>query len=110
MAKHKHKTDPMSGYRHYDPESEGYRNAFQWKQHFRQRMSQEEAKEVIENDDPWDLLGIRHGADAEEIKAAFWHKAMYWHPDVSHEPIEKATKMMQKLNASYSLLINLSKN
>jgi DnaJ-class molecular chaperone len=110
MAKCKSKKEFMNGYNYYDPENEGYGNSFEWKRHFRQRMSKEEAEAIIENDDPWELLGIKHGANAEDIKRAFWHQAMYWHPDVSHEPKEKATKMMQKINAAYSLLSHIGKN
>ena len=110
MAEHKRKADFMSGYRHYDPESEGFGNSNQWKKQFQNRMSQEEAEEVIEDDDPWSILGVARNATFEEIRKAFYAKAMHWHPDVSHEPVESATKMMQKINAAYSLLQYIGKN
>lgn len=110
MAGHKNKADFLDGYKYYDPEQEGYGNASEWKRNFSSRMSNEEAEVVLENEDPWTILGINHSASKSEIKGAFYHMAMYWHPDVSPEPVDIATKMMQKINAAYSLLTNIRKN
>lgn len=106
----KHKKDFMSGYKKYDPENEGFGNSREWKNQFQSRMSKEEAEGVIEDEDPWMILGITRNCTHDEIRRAFYTKAMYWHPDVSYEPPEKATKMMQKLNAAYSLLLHIGKN
>lgn len=110
MAGSKLKTDFLGGYKHYDPESEGFGNSNQWKKQFQNRISKEEAEEIMANDDPWAILGVTHKSTHQEIKKAFYRMAMCWHPDVSRESLEKSTKMMQKINAAYSLLINIGKN
>lgn len=97
-------------YKTYDSSEEGFGSTFEWKRAFYKRMSKEEAEIVLDSDDPWTLLGVSHNASMSEVKKAFYAKAMIWHPDVSHEPVEKSTKMMQKINAAYSLLINVGKN
>lgn len=110
MAEHKYKENFLGNYKTYDPENEGFGNAKEWKRNFNNRMSTEEAELVLEDDNPWTILGVSHGASVSEIKKAFYQMAMRWHPDVSHEPVEKATRMMQKLNAAYSLLQYIGKN
>ena len=96
----------MDGYKRYDPETEGYGSAWEWKRQFNQRMSKEEAEEILDDDDPYHVLGLNYGASQLEIKRAFKKLAMKWHPDRNPENVEAATRMMQKINAAYSLLIS----
>ena len=35
------------GYKTYDPEEQGYGSSFEWKRNFYQRMSKEEAEEIL---------------------------------------------------------------
>ena len=110
MAKHRRKEDFLGNYATYDPEHDGYGSSSEWKRNFSKRMSTEEAEDILDNDDPWTVLKVKRNASPSEIKKAFYSMAMYWHPDVSHEPVEKSTKMMQKINAAYSLLSDIGKN
>jgi curved DNA-binding protein CbpA len=68
-------------------------------------MSKEEADEALGSDDPYDILGIKRGATKAEIKSAFKRLAKMWHPDLNPQRVAEATIMMQKINASYSLLM-----
>lgn len=56
-------------------------NPEQWKFAFGARFSEREIGEIIGNDDPWGILGVRPGATQEEISTAFRGKAMETHPD-----------------------------
>ena len=94
----------MDGYRTYDT-SEGYGSAWEWKKSFHQRMSKEEADEILGSDDPYEILGIKRGASNTEIKSAFRKLAKIWHPDLNPQRVDEAVKKMQKINAAYSLLI-----
>jgi DnaJ-class molecular chaperone len=94
----------MDGYKTYDT-SGGYGSAWEWKKSFHKRMSKEEADAILDNDDPYDILGIKRGATQIEIKKAFKTLAMKWHPDLNPNNLAEATIKMQKLNAAYSLLI-----
>jgi DnaJ-class molecular chaperone len=94
----------MDGYKKYDT-SEGYGNAWEWRKNFNKRMSKEEAEETIGSDDPYDILGIKRTATMREIISAFRNLAKKWHPDLNPQRVAEATKMMQKINAAYSLLI-----
>lgn len=91
-------------YKTYDPQTEGYGNKQQWKSAFYQRMSPEEAQEILNEDDPYVILGIKHGATKAEIKKAFYKMAKQWHPDHNPDNITKATEMMKKINAAYTIL------
>lgn len=53
----------------------------QWRAAFREAMSPEEAEQIIGDDSPWGILGISHGASADEIKRAWRKKALEFHPD-----------------------------
>jgi DnaJ-class molecular chaperone len=94
----------MDGYKTYDT-SEGYGNAWEWRKNFNKRMSREEAEEALGSDDPYDILEIKRTATMAEIKSAFKRLAKIWHPDLNPHRITEATRMMQKINAAYSLLV-----
>ena len=95
----------MDGYKKYDT-TNGYGSAWEWRKNFNKRMSKEEAEEALGNDDPYMILGIKRGSSITEIKSAFKRLAKIWHPDLNPDKVDEATKMMQKINAAYSLLIN----
>jgi hypothetical protein len=58
-----------------------------------------------------ELLGLKPGASAQEIKAAYRDMAKVWHPDrFSHEPRlqEKAQNKLKEINEAYEALTSLS--
>jgi DnaJ-class molecular chaperone len=96
--------DFMSGYKTYDVEEQGYGNTYEWKRTFYQRMSKEEAQEILNEDSPYTILGIKQTASQEEIKAAYRRLAIKWHPDHNLGNEEYCKVMFQKINAAYCLL------
>lgn len=56
-----------------------------------------------------ELLGLKPGASAQEIKAAYRDMAKVWHPDrFSHDPRlqEKAQNKLKEINEAYEALIS----
>jgi len=92
------------GYKTYDPEIEGYGSTFEWKRNFYQRMSKEEAQEILNEDNPYTILEIRRTASKEEIKSAYRKLAVKWHPDHNINNEEFCKVMFQKINAAYTIL------
>jgi preprotein translocase subunit Sec63 len=94
-----------SGYKTYNPETEGYGNSSQWRRTFRQRMSPDEAQRILDEDDPLIILGITGYPHKKVIKDAYRKMAMKYHPDRNPDDIEGSTKKMQKINAAYDYLM-----
>lgn len=94
----------LDGYEMYDT-SQGFGSAREWRSEFNKRMSKEEAEVILDNDDPYYILGLRRPSTKAEIKSAYKRLAMKWHPDRNPEDALNATKMMQKINAAYAYLI-----
>lgn len=95
-----------SGYKTYDPETEGYGNSSQWRRSFRDRMSPDEAETILEEDNPYKILGVGKGSrmTLKELKTGYRTMAMKWHPDRNPNNIDQATEMMKKINAAYDYL------
>lgn len=53
--------------------------------------------------DPYEVLGVRPGADMDEIKRAYRAKAKQYHPDL-HPDDPRATERMQQINQAYDML------
>ena len=49
--------------------------------------------------DPWTVLGIRPGANAEEVRDAWRRQVSHWHPDRNNSP--EATVRLQQANDAY---------
>ena len=59
-------------------------------------------------EDPYQILGIPHGATEAEIKKAYRKKAKEYHPDLHpNDPV--AIKKMQEVNEAYDMLMNPEK-
>ena len=58
--------------------------------------------------DPYKVLGIRRGADKEEIKKAYRKKAKEFHPDLNPDDPGAAEKM-NEVNIAYDMLSNPEK-
>jgi DnaJ domain len=73
--------------------------AERWRQ---ERMRREMyARRTVEKN-PYDVLGIRHNATMDEVKAVHRTLVQQWHPDVNTSP--EATTRMQEINAAYTKL------
>lgn len=92
----------LDGYKTYDPEREGYGSRQQWRSAFFKRMSPDEAAQILSSRDPWEVLGLKHGASLRDIKKAFRELISKWHPDRNSD--SKATEMSQIIIAAYSYL------
>ncbi len=97
----------MDGYKTYDT-SEGYGSAREWKKNFYQRMTGEEAAEILEeakaSGTPYEILGIKPSATDPEIKAAFRKLIMVWHPDKNPHNVANAERMSKIIIAAYTTL------
>lgn len=67
-------------------------------------MTGDEAKEILNEDSPYTVLGINSRATKAEIRKAFYACAMKYHPDKNPDHVEWANEMMKKINAAYTLL------
>lgn len=97
------------GYKTYDPETEGYGNASQWRRAFRQRMSPDEAQQILNEEDPFVLLNLKvkfRNPTEKELKTAYRQQAMKWHPDKNLNNVDQATERMKKINAAYDYLLH----
>ncbi|WP_276484770.1 J domain-containing protein [Paraflavitalea pollutisoli] len=97
----------LDGYKTYDTTG-GHGHPGKWKSAFRQRMSTEDARQILnkEQDTPYSILGIAATATKTEIKKAFRELINQWHPDKNQHRIEEAEHMSKKIIAAYSLLTN----
>jgi hypothetical protein len=96
----------LDGYKTYDT-SDGFGSRKQWQKAFNQRISPEEAAEILKNqtDTPEQLLGIKKNQySAQDISIAYRMKMKEWHPDVNPHREVEATEMCKKINAAYILL------
>jgi hypothetical protein len=56
----------------------------------------------------YELLGLKQGASADEIKKAYRKKAREFHPDINHSP--DAKDMFIKITEAYEFLLSYSVN
>ena len=54
--------------------------------------------------DPYKVLGISHGASADEVKKAYRALAKKYHPDVN--PSKEAEDRMKEINEAYDMIVN----
>jgi DnaJ-class molecular chaperone len=95
--------DFMSGYKTYDT-SKGYGSRSQWKKAFRDRMTDQEAKEIMDecSDSPYSVLGVDLDASQSTITSAYRKLIKLWHPDRCNAP--NAVEMARKIIAAYTIL------
>jgi len=95
----------LDGYQTYDTAG-GYGNAQSWRDAFKQTMSKEDATRIITDavQTPHEVLGVKLGASAAEIKKAFRQLIRQWHPDINQHRLAEAEAMSKKIIAAYSLL------
>lgn len=78
-------------------------NPDQWRAAFAESMGRTEAEEIVGEDSPWSILGVKPGSTQQEIKKAWRRFAVKWHPDM-HDGDESAATMFKKGLAAYTLL------
>ena len=93
----------LSGYKTYD-DSQGYGNPREWRGEFFKRMNPDEAFRILNEKDPYEILGTKPGFTKNEDRKAFYKMAMKWHPDKNPDNKERAEEMMKKINAAYSII------
>lgn len=91
----------LDGYKTYDT-SEGYGNPEQWKEAFNERMGYKKAKTILDEENPYSILGITKSATIDQIKKAYRSLAQKWHPDKN--PNVDTTKKFQKILAAYTVI------
>lgn len=93
------------GYKTYDT-SHGYGNRANWEQSFQQRLSGEEAAEILsaQHKTPREILGVGAGATLAEIKKAFRKLIHQWHPDKNPDQQERAAEESKIIIAAYQAL------
>lgn len=97
--------DFMSVYKkRYDPKAEGFGSPSDWKKAFKQRMSTDEAKRIVKDQSPFEILEVESGSAFDIIKRAFRKLAMLHHPDKHPGKEKEATERMQKIIAAFTLL------
>lgn len=93
--------------RRYEPEVVGYGTPDQWRGAFAERMSLEDAEVIIGAGSPWAVLGVRQGAPADEIRAAYKRMAIKYHPSSARNAGgDQATleKQFKQVLAAYTIL------
>ena len=95
----------LDGYKTYDT-SDGFGNAQQWRDAFRERFSKQEAEDILRGQDqtPYQILGVTPGATKSEIKKAYRKLIAQWHPDHNQHRIEEAEEISKKIIAAYSVI------
>jgi DnaJ-class molecular chaperone len=97
----------LDGYKTYNT-NEGFGNADQWKNAFKQRLGKEDARIILDNQNktPYEILGVEKTASTTQIKSAFRKLIMQWHPDKNPDNPELAKTMTQQILAAYTFLTN----
>lgn len=95
----------MDGYRTYDT-ANGFGNAKKWRKALYEKMTHDEAKDIIEKqtETPYSILGVMIAASDREIKNAFRKLIVKWHPDKNPEQSQLAEEMSKKIIAAYTIL------
>ena len=57
---------------------------------------------VVSDTTLYGLLGLRHNANAEDIRSAYRRMAKQWHPDICHEP--NAAEIFRRIQDAYDVL------
>lgn len=103
MIKKAKRPSPFSrNYRPYGTYEGPRGNPDEWAKAFGERLPQAEIEEILGDDSPWGILGLKAGATQKEIKSAFFRMAMETHPD--RNPGKDGTEF-RKVRAAYERLV-----
>src|SRR6202140_3365583 len=59
---------------------------------------------MTEKRDCYEVLGVAHTANAEEVKSAYRKAAMKWHPDRNPHAKQEAEEKFREATEAYSIL------
>jgi len=77
----------------------------QWRKIFTERLTPEEAEEIIQEASPWDILAVNPDASIEEIRTAYRKLSVQYHPDkYPEEKKEWATEQFLRVEAAWTVL------
>jgi DnaJ-class molecular chaperone len=95
----------LDGYKTYDTNN-GFGNAKRWRRALYEKMSHDEAKVIIDqqNESPYTILNIPIEVSEYEIKKAFRKLITKWHPDKNPGQQNLAEEMSKKIIAAYTFL------
>ncbi len=88
----------MDVYKHYDI-SGGFGNRAEWREAFYTRLGFEVALEVLGEDDPLVLFGLRADSTWEDVSRRWRELAVQHHPDKGGDPV-----VFKKYGAAFEVL------
>lgn len=91
----------MSGYKKYEI-SNGFGSPQEWSSAFYERMGFDKALEVLGEDDPIVILGVKKDSTWDEVQKSYRKLFLFWHPD--RNKTENSEEMTKKINAAYEIL------
>lgn len=97
-TKKKNFKEVFSKYKTYD-DSFGRGSVDEWRDSFNRTYSQEEAKTILKEKDPYFILGLDRGCNIETIKSQYRKLVRENHPDRGGDPIK-----CKAIIAAYSIL------
>ena len=74
-------------------------NADQWRDAFGEAWDAATCRTILADQSPWEVLGVKAGADWAEVKAAYRTLIRKNHPDLGGDP-----ETCRKIIAAYTLL------
>jgi DnaJ-domain-containing protein 1 len=98
METKKKKRGFMDGYKKYDT-SNGFGNRQEWMNAFYARLGFEQALEVLGEDDPLVLFGLKADATWADVSARWRELAVKHHPDKGGDPV-----VFKKYGAAFEVL------
>lgn len=93
----------LPNYKTYDT-SEGLGSPSDWRKSFNKRMGFDEAIGILQDNDPYSILGIPKGSLWGDIKKAYRKLIVLNHPDKHPDEEKKYTEITQKIVAAYIVL------
>lgn len=87
-------------YKTYNPSEKGYGNVSEWGRAFDERMGVDEAKKVLDDDNPLVIMGFTKLPSMDELKSAYRKLMKIHHPDVVGGNAGTAMKII----AAYAVL------
>lgn len=101
MMETKKKKGFMDGYKTYNT-SDGFGSRESWQKSFNTRMGYDDAVNILDSKNPYDILGVVIGCSINDIKKAFRKLAKQYHPDVNQSP--DANEKIKQIIAAYTIL------